>query len=234
MENSKKRVGRPMAPARKGKKSTISVRLAPATKARLNSASERSDRPLGQEAELRIEQSFRDDDLCDLVLERQYGKQIAGLLTLIAETACWAVIHGRPPGEHNLGPDRDWMREPYAFDLVARNIGRLLEELRPEGAPSPVGPEQSGQRAVPTEKPGTFDLVEEPGAIFAGKRWAEDVLHRARSPFPSRSATDQRLRRAGERLGIGESIDYDALKEARERGEALEAARKKGETGDER
>jgi hypothetical protein len=57
----KKRIGRPIKPGVSGARVSLGLRVTGDTKSRLDNAALASGRSQSQEAELRLEQSFRDD-----------------------------------------------------------------------------------------------------------------------------------------------------------------------------
>lgn len=61
---AKNRGGRPrLAPVQAGEKTSLSVRISPAVREEIEKASARSGRSISQEADTRLERSFRDDDV---------------------------------------------------------------------------------------------------------------------------------------------------------------------------
>jgi hypothetical protein len=74
------KVGRPTAPAKQGEKTTLSLRVTPEMKRRLDDAATSSGRNLSQETEIRLEFSFRDEGMLREALVLAYGSEIAEFL----------------------------------------------------------------------------------------------------------------------------------------------------------
>src|SRR5258707_962417 len=85
MEVKPPRRGRPTTVTNTGRKITLSIRATTELKAELEKAAKHYGRPLSQEVELRLEQSFTKQAILDDVLELAYGKELAGIVLLIAE-----------------------------------------------------------------------------------------------------------------------------------------------------
>lgn len=147
---AKRRVGRPTSAPKKGEKATISIRVTPQLKARLDRASTASDRSLSQEAELRLEQTFRDQDALLSAMELAYGQSLAGLLQVVG-----AVMHGTGPAAGVLAaPDAqaaqrassmgEWIEIPWARRMVRDAADMILDGMlgrRSEEAEGPLGGE---------------------------------------------------------------------------------------------
>jgi hypothetical protein len=124
MEGRTRQRGRPTKPAREGEKTTLSLRVTPALKQRLDEAGAASGRNLSQEAEWRLETSLGSADLLEQSLDLAFGPQAVGLALLLAQVA--SSIGGNSGARH-------WLSDPYAFDQVAQGITEVLEALRPPG-----------------------------------------------------------------------------------------------------
>jgi hypothetical protein len=129
----KRRVGRPKAKSKDGEKATVSIRMAPALKESLNRASDVNDRSLSQEAELRLERSFRNESLLVDVMETAYGRTLAGLLMVMgrvlqdAGPSIGFLVSRTPDGASR------WLENPFAYDQGCHAIHAVLEAFRPEG-----------------------------------------------------------------------------------------------------
>jgi hypothetical protein len=141
----KKRVGRPTKPAKPGKKAALGLRVTAEIKAALDEAAHRNGRTQSQEAELRLERSFRDQQHIAHALEATYGRQLAGLLLVLARvmndtgSLCGLVK------TYTIEGATEWPSVPYAFDQVVKAVNVVLEAFRPEGdvsAPSLGAPIQ--------------------------------------------------------------------------------------------
>src|SRR2546423_14080494 len=81
MAGQKRRAGRPIsANPKEGEKATLGIRTSAYLTGRLADAAKASARSLSQEAEMRLEASFRKEDLLSEVLQLAYGRQLGGLL----------------------------------------------------------------------------------------------------------------------------------------------------------
>src|SRR5205823_11825317 len=106
------RIGRPTTSGVEGEKSTISVRTAVDLKRQLDEAAKWSGRSLSQEAESRLEQSFRDDHWAHLFSDVFYGRELATLLEIIGramrDAGAHAVNQTVAPGD----PWPNWIDSP--------------------------------------------------------------------------------------------------------------------------
>jgi hypothetical protein len=132
-------MGRPTKKAVPGQKVTLGLRVSAEAKALLLHSAERHTRSISQEAELRIEQSIRNEDLLDEVLTLAYGQQLAGLVRVIA--ASMFVTVDFAPGfvakSSGLFLERDdRLQHPYVFDQLVKSVQATLEAFRPDGNPS--------------------------------------------------------------------------------------------------
>jgi hypothetical protein len=130
--------GRPTKPPTPGRKSPLGLRVTPEIKDALDSAAQRNSRTQSQEAELRIEATFRAEQQLSQGLELVYGKRIAGLLTLLGH-----VLRDLGPTASNVATlsaevDPDWLSNPFAVDQAEKAIGFIFDAIRPEGDPVPV------------------------------------------------------------------------------------------------
>jgi hypothetical protein len=138
-----RRRGRPTSKADPSKrsKSTLSVRVTPELKADLARAAKFFDRPLSQEAELRLELSLQERAHLDQALELLYGRQFAGVLMVLADAMRRA---GGAAMQWALGPVSQradwsgWLNNPYAFDQAMLAAALVLDAMRPAGDPDPA------------------------------------------------------------------------------------------------
>lgn len=116
---------------------SLGLRVTADIKRRLDSAAEKNGRSQSQEAELRLERSFKDEDLLSNVLEIAYGPQLAGMLLSIG----WAMEDvGRGAAFTRAGTLEavdNWFNDPYAFDQAAKAAATILLSAQPKGDPSP-------------------------------------------------------------------------------------------------
>jgi hypothetical protein len=130
--------GRPTKPPTPGRKSPLGLRVTPEIKDALDNAAQRNSRTQSQEAELRIEATFRSEQQLSQGLELVYGKRIAGLLTLLGH-----VLRDVGPMACNVATlsaevDPDWLSNPFAIDQAEKAINFIFDAIRPEGDPLPA------------------------------------------------------------------------------------------------
>lgn len=131
MQKQRKKVGRPSKRPRigqKGEKATLGIRVPLGLKRRLDTAAEANDRSLSQEAELRLEQSFRNEDYLDQAMNQLYGPRLAVLLTVIGRALNEIGRHA--PG---VSFPANWMDVPHIFHEAVGAVEEALEAFRPEG-----------------------------------------------------------------------------------------------------
>ena len=133
MAESKRRPGRPGREPAPGERVGLSLRVTPEMKRLLDAAAASSGRSLSQEAEVRLEQSFRDEDLLPQILDMAFGPQTAGLLLLLGQCvrrvengAKWMA---RASGEE--APT--WTDNPWLYRQVEDAVNLVMERLRPVG-----------------------------------------------------------------------------------------------------
>jgi hypothetical protein len=130
--------GRPTKPPTPGRKSSLGLRVTPEIKDALDNAAQRNSRTQSQEAELRIEATFRAEQQLSQGLELVYGRRIAGLLTLLGH-----VLRDVGPMAHSVAAlsievDPDWLSSPFAVDQAEKAISLIFDAIRPEGDPLPA------------------------------------------------------------------------------------------------
>jgi hypothetical protein len=116
-----------------GKRYPLNMRTTFELRRELEAAANASGRSLAQEAELRIERSFRDQRFIFEILEAVYGRGAAGILSVIGHVM---KIAGRNVGfaaTQTLEGAEHWWNDPYAYDQVVRGINRILREAAPDG-----------------------------------------------------------------------------------------------------
>src|SRR5690349_20653663 len=132
MLDARKHTGRPTKPAEAGKPVSLGLKVTAGLKSRLDAAARQSGRTQSKEAELRLEQSFHDEDRIDLVRALYYGERLSGLFGLVEyvlHSTCQftdAFVGG--PGS----PDA-WASDPWAFDQMVKAVNVVLEAVRPDG-----------------------------------------------------------------------------------------------------
>lgn len=131
------KVGRPYKPATPGRRSPLGLRVTAEIKDLLDSAAVKSGRTQSQEAETRLELTFRSERQLDQALETIFGQRTAGLVTLLAHVMRDAGQMGHPIATRSLEVAPDWTSNAFAYDQAVRAATRVLEAFRPEGDPVP-------------------------------------------------------------------------------------------------
>jgi hypothetical protein len=119
MDTPRRSVGRPTTEAKAAEKTTLSLRVTPRLKQRLDDVGKEESRNLSQEAELRLERSFDNEDALDRAMTWAYGEDNAGLLHLVGHILRVVAPHG---GE--------WLEDEAAAASVARGLVHMLRRLR--------------------------------------------------------------------------------------------------------
>lgn len=83
MGKKRTKVGRP---PNEVKRMALSLRVTPTVRSGLDSAAAQTGRSISQEAELRLEQSFWQEELLSQALRLAYGETLAGVLLTLGET----------------------------------------------------------------------------------------------------------------------------------------------------
>jgi predicted transcriptional regulator len=151
------RRGRPVKPPLPGTKSALGLRVSPEIKGRLDEAAGVAGRTQSQEAELRIETSFRLEDQLDqaLALLASGEEQIVPLLraigTVMAAVGSIAATYSAVPKSERFRQGY-WFDDPYAASKAIEAAHRVLDLFTPDAA------------AVAGAEP---QLLEEPAASLA-------------------------------------------------------------------
>jgi len=116
-----------------GERVSLGLRVTPEMKRQLDRAAERSGRSQSQEAELRLEQSFRDQGSMINAMELTYGGTASFILRLLGPMMREVGQHAGFAATFTLEGAQNWRANPYAYDQVVRSINALLEKLRPNG-----------------------------------------------------------------------------------------------------
>jgi hypothetical protein len=183
------RLGRPTKKAKPGTKASLGLKVTATLKARLEEAAAESGRTQSQEAEYRLERSFDRLNLLREVLELGYGRELAGLVQTIGDTAirvAWSArgvmfVYDRAKAE-KVSIDQ-CLSDPWIFDEVASAVAILLKHLAPTGDAQP---------------PGALRRIHSDDRKFLkglGAKWAGDVIEILNDP-----KTEDRLRWAAENL----------------------------------
>jgi hypothetical protein len=130
MKKPIRRAGRPTKPGPKDEKATLSIRATSKLKDLLLKAAESNDRSLSQEAELRLEQSFRDQGYIDRLQAELGGEEAYKAMMVVGRAMAQAgstaaILSGRAP--------TDWPSNPTAYAHARRAAELVLQALEPIG-----------------------------------------------------------------------------------------------------
>lgn len=185
---------------RRGRKTTegvrvpLGLRVTPEMKEKLDAAARQSGRSQSQEAELRLEHSFRDENIFESVQDRVYGAQLSGLLTLIARAMrdIGGSLGQYKDGKWEFRSDsiEDWLSNPFAYDQAVKGVNAILEAVRPEGEPIAPTFENPLFTAAIADAGRTYthpllEAVRDPAVGGGLGQWAESVRARL-GPVASR------------------------------------------------
>jgi hypothetical protein len=153
MTDQKPRAGRPIKPASPGKRVSLGLKVTAEIKQRLDAAARANGRTQSQEAETRLERSFRDEQLLPALLELAVGRFNAGLLLLIGkvvqEIGLFAPLYIQPSeGTEMLHQDPGPFTDPSVFDQIVRAVNRILDAARPQGQVIPPTKDVATERAT--------------------------------------------------------------------------------------
>ena len=130
-----KRPGRPTKTPKPATRVSLGLKVTPDIKMQLDAAARESGRTQSQEAEKRLEQTFRDQSLLIEVLGGMFGKPLAMTLLTMGQAM---KMSGQQAGwldKHTSAAIDDWFYSPVAFDQAHEAATHLLERLRPAGDP---------------------------------------------------------------------------------------------------
>jgi hypothetical protein len=159
------RIGRPTTAAKEGEKATLGIRASASLKGRLQEAAEVNGRSLSQEAEIRLEQSFKNADYLDQAMDLAYGPRFAELLSTLARAMRAAGSAAALNGEYSWDAVDRWTEIPYAFNEAFVAAITILEGRRPKGSHEWPETLLGTPAPEPRRKPGEL-----------GEKLARDVL----------------------------------------------------------
>ena len=129
-------IGRPINPRTPGKRASLGLKVTDEIKYRLDTAARGNGRTQSQEAEVRLEQSFRKVDLLPQVLDLAYGARPGGLLFMIGwlvkDVAGLASAPSPSEAGRSLTVPDDWITHPWARHQVADALRSIADELDPD------------------------------------------------------------------------------------------------------
>lgn len=131
--------GRPPKAAAERKRGVLSMRVRDEMRAELSRLAAAHQRSISEEAEFLLETALRSPGLLDEALDLAFGRQLSGLVLLLARlahgVADWRAISPDPLSRGTaLGrPGSSALNDPYFFDQIAKAITRVFDVLRPAG-----------------------------------------------------------------------------------------------------
>jgi hypothetical protein len=147
-----------------------------------------------------VEERLRRSRTEERELERRFGGRemyaLAQIFVQVMQRAARASIvetRARTKGHRSIPAD-EWMRDPFAFDQSCKAIAHVLEQLRPEGDPSPP---RELIDAFRDRMPDLADAIEQ-SAPNIGTRVASNFLaalagSELLEPLPALTSPDQEL-----------------------------------------
>ena len=128
VETTRRRGRLPYAP-RAGERMSLGLKVTPEIKNQLDSAAKANGRTQSQEAEARIEQSFRNESFLEQAMDLAYGRRGAVLLAAIGRAL-------REVGRRG-DLDMDWLDDASMFNDLVGAIDEIIETVRPTDVPVP-------------------------------------------------------------------------------------------------
>ncbi len=159
-------------PKRVDRRKTMSTRLTPETRAKLEAATTKSRRSLAQEIEFRLEQSFAKEksqaEFSDEKVRAVYapfGKPETFLVARLLANAIHTI-------EAVTG--KNWMDDPEAHRQTQEACKNILDAFRPPGGEGPMGidpafGESAGKDAAINALKSEFERVAHPAKFFDTK-----------------------------------------------------------------
>jgi hypothetical protein len=110
-----------------GERVSLGLRVTPELKQELDQAAAKSGRSQSQEAELRLENSFRNRRVLDEAMQLAYGRANAGLAFLIAD-----IMNNGKYVASMISNSEDWIDDPTTFRWIVEILNEeLFQKLQP-------------------------------------------------------------------------------------------------------
>jgi hypothetical protein len=140
MARQARRTGRPTKQPTPGARVSLGLKVTDEIKQRLDTAAQASGRTQSQEAEARLERTFRDEDLLPQLLRIAYGSQLTVAVLTLAKALKEAGAHAgvRTMGGRFEGAET-WFGNPAAYAEARDAAARVLSGLFPEADPAMAG-----------------------------------------------------------------------------------------------
>jgi hypothetical protein len=134
------RLGRPTKSPPAGQRASLGLKVTAAIKQRLDLAARANGRTQSQEAETRLEASFRGEDMLTEMLGLAYGPHTAGLLRYLgpvvkqlADIHSGMAFAARQPA----AASGEWLNQPWCRHQVAEALREFADELNPPDEATP-------------------------------------------------------------------------------------------------
>lgn len=111
----------------------LGLRVTPDIKKRLDDAAKDNGRSQSQEAEMRLENTFKATNAVFDALDLAFGKRLTGLLLAMAHASQLTGTRAVFVSQLNVAGGENWVSDPYAYDQAVRAILAILEAFRPTG-----------------------------------------------------------------------------------------------------
>lgn len=116
-----------------GERIPLGLRVTPDLKAQLDRAATASGRSQSQEAELRLESTFKAGQAVYDALDLAYGRRLTGILLAAVNAAQLTGTRAVSLSQWNFYGGEEWVLDPYAYDQAVKAINFILEAFRPKG-----------------------------------------------------------------------------------------------------
>jgi hypothetical protein len=146
----------------------LGLRVSAELKEKIDSAAAASGLSQSQEAERRLINSFRDQEIIERTMALAYGDRFAGVILTLASALKDLGAQAQFQATAQLG---DWADNAFAYDQVVTAINRILEAMRPPGDPTETLKWNKGQSIG---EPPTAAL--RAAAANPGHSWANGAL----------------------------------------------------------
>jgi hypothetical protein len=174
MAKQRKRIGRPTKKPKPGKRVSLGLKVNSEIKMRLDDVAAANGRTQSQEAELRLERTFRAEDAAHQQLALAYGERAAAVVLMIARAMHEAGTCAAFAVTHTLEGSVNWLDVPYGFDQARKAANRILDLARPIG--EPMTPPSIAALASFKGRPMTKELLTYVAAEGMGTGFANSIL----------------------------------------------------------
>lgn len=133
------KTARSTKPAANRRRNALNIRVRDHVRDKLLATAMISQRSMSEEVEHLLEKSLDSEENIYSLFDLAFGRQLAGLLILIARVARQTGQYAAMLNKGTFRSMDEWIDDPYAYGQVEDAIIALLAELRPAGeTPLPV------------------------------------------------------------------------------------------------